>query len=233
MKYLKKYMLLLSALGFILLGAALPYVTAQMQDANISQLQKKLELSTVNLTLRHESDVLPVLQMISKEHTESVWEGETVLTTADASRAALAVMEALDQYGLLPEGNWEILRGKENVTAHLLVAGDGSSALIWSCIWDCSPGTFITIDDATGKAVRILTDNVPKGNHIGVDAFIQLQLEKWASFLPDYYAVELTDIKESGDGQNAFVMCFSSKDSAADYNLNLKIAKNFTLFNYQ
>ena len=88
MKYLKKYILLLFALTFIALGAVLPYFTSQIQDAQINELQKKTELSTVSLMLRQENDVWPALQLISEEHMESVWKGKTALTKADASQAA-------------------------------------------------------------------------------------------------------------------------------------------------
>lgn len=97
MKYLKKYTLLLFALVFITLGAVLPYLTSQMQDAQIGGLQKNLELSTVNLTLRQEGDVGPVLQLMSKKHTEGSWEGETVLAKADACQAALTAAEELNR----------------------------------------------------------------------------------------------------------------------------------------
>ena len=73
MKRLKNYTLLLSAFTFIILGAALPYLTSQMQDTQISRAQIKMELNTVNMTLRQESDVWPVLQLMSKTHGESPW----------------------------------------------------------------------------------------------------------------------------------------------------------------
>lgn len=238
MKYLKKYMLLLSALAFIVLGAALPFLTAQIQDAKISGTQIKMELSTVNLTLWQESDVGPVLQLMSKEHTERVWEGETVLTKTDALHAALTVVETMEQYGLLPAGNLEqLLKSEGKVESQLLVGEDGSSALIWACTWDDSPGTFITLDDATGKAVRTLTgstgtdESIQTDSGIGEDVYIQL--EKWASFLQCYYDLEWTKTKVIDSGQTAFVMCFSSKGGSIEYELNLEIENGYTFFNYQ
>lgn len=41
MKYLKKYILPVSALAFIVLGAALPYLTSKMQDNQISGFREK------------------------------------------------------------------------------------------------------------------------------------------------------------------------------------------------
>ena len=238
MKALKKYAPLFSTFLFIILGAAMPRLTAQMQDVQIREFQKTLELSAVSLTLRRESDVLLAVQLISREHSEDPWEGKTVLTKADASRAALTVLEALNQYDLLPEDDLERFLGTESrVEPHLLVDESGSSVLIWACTWDYSPETFIIIEDTTGKAVRILTKNMPMdSNNMEEDIFIQL--EKWYVFLQDYYDIELTETKEggyrsSGSLPASFVMCFSSKDGASDYELNLKITDGCTFFNYQ
>ena len=238
MKRLKNYTLLLSAFTFIILGAALPYLTSQMQDTQISRAQIKMELNTVNMTLRQESDVWPVLQLMSKTHGESPWAGETVLTKADASEAALAVFETMEQYGLLPEGDLEqLLKSEGKAEPQLLVGEDGNSALIWACTWDDSPWTLITLDDATGKAVRTLTGSAGTDESIqtdsGIEEDVYIQMEKWASFLQDYYDVEWTETKVIDSGRTAFVMCFSSKDGAIEYELNLEIEHGYTLFNYQ
>lgn len=238
MKRFKNYTLLLSAFTFIILGAALPYLTSQMQDAQISRAQIKMELSTVDLTLRQEGDVGPVLQLMSKEHTERLWEGETVLVKIDALHAALTALETMEQYGLLPMGDLEqLLKSEGRAEPQLLVGEDGSSALIWACTWDDSPGTFITLDDATGKAVRTLTYNAGTDKSIqtdsGIEEDVYIQLEKWTSFLEGYYDIELMETEENDSSQTAFVMCFSSKDGATEYYLNLEIAEGYTFFNYQ
>ena len=234
----KKYALLFSTFLFIITGAAMPYFASQMQDIQISGFQKTLELSTVSLTLRQENDVLLAVQLIAREHSESRWEGKTVLSKADASRAALAVMESLNQYDLLPEDDLErFLESERYVEPHLLVDENGSSVLIWACTWDYSPGTFITIEDTTGEAVRILTKTMPMdSSNMEEDIFIQL--EKWYVFLQDYYDIELTEAKEdayrsSGSLPASFVMCFSSKDGTTDCELNLNITDGYTFFNYQ
>lgn len=242
MKYLKKYTLLLFALVFIILGAVLPYLTSQMQDAQISRLQKILELSTVNLTLRQEGDVRPVLQLMSKKHTEGSWEGETVLAKADACQAALAVLETMDQYGLLPEGSlkrfWKTVGYAE---PQLLVGEDGSSALIWACTWEGIPGTYITLDDTTGKAVRILTENEPTDG--GPVESTRFQTEKWAIFLQDYYDIDLetkfetTLVNENAAKGGLWILSneiyFSSKDGTILNGLNLQITNDCVFFNYQ
>ncbi len=234
MKYLKKYILPVSALAFIILGASLPYLTLKMQDNQISRFREKMELSTINLTLRQESDVLFVLQLISKEHTESSWTGKTVLTKADASRAALTVMETLDRCSLLPEGELELLKQSDgDAEPFLLVGEDGSSALIWACTWHSSPGIYITLDDATGKAVRILTANSQTETSLAEEVYIQQN--RWNAFLQSYYDIKLTEVKERESGYDvttSFVMCFSSKDDTIKYEFNLELESGHTFFNY-
>lgn len=247
MKRLKKYTLLLSALGFIILGAALPHLTSQIQDAQINGLQKKMELNAVNLTLRQEGDVGPVLQLISQKHTESSWEGETMLSKTDACQAALTALETMDQYGLLQEGAIEHFRGTQGYAQpQLLMGEDGSSALIWICTWNGIPGSIITLDDTTGKTVRILSESDPVDSY-SVES-TRFRLEKWIVFLQDYYRMELTDIGEniysansttmfdscfSSDGTARFDLCFSSKSGTVLYNLKLEIEYSLDLFNYQ
>ncbi len=234
MKYLKKYILPVSALVFIVLGASLPYLTLKMQDNQISRFREKMELSTINLTLRQESDVLFVLQLISKEHTESSWTGKTVLTKAEASRAALTVMETLDRYSLLPEGELELLKQTDgDAEPFLLVGEDGSSALVWACTWHSSPGTYITLDDATGKAVRILTAN--SQTELSLEEEVYIQQNRWNAFLQSYYDIKLTEVKERESGYDlttSFVMCFSSKDDTIKYEFNLELESGLTFFNY-
>lgn len=235
MKYLKKYILPVSALAFIVLGAALPYLTLKMQDNQISRFRGKTELSTINLTLRQESDVLFVVQLVSsKKHTESPWTGNTVLTKAEASRAALTVMETLDRYSLLPEGELELLKQSEcDAEPFLLVGEDGSSALIWGCTWHSRPGTFITLDDATGKVVRILTANSQTETSLAEEVYIQQN--RWNAFLQSYYDIKLTEVKEREteyDLTTSFVICFSSKDDTIEYQFNLELESGYTFFNY-
>lgn len=235
MKYLKKYMLLCSTLFFIILGAAMPKLASKIQDAQISGFQKKTELSTVNLTLRQESDVGPVLHLMSKDHDESPWDGETRLSKADASHAALAVAETLNQHGLLPEEKLKDMSQSDGDAKPLLVVGeDGSSALIWSCTWDDAPDDFITVDDATGKAIRILVRNEPTDD--GTTEDIYTYQDRWLVFLQDYYDIELTDVIEDSNKTNGklSVLCalhFSSKDGATLYDFSLNITSDYMLFN--
>lgn len=250
MKYLKRYFLLLPTLVFIVLGAAMPDLVSWMQDAQLNAYHEKTELSAVNLTLRQEGDVGPVLQLMSKQHTESSWAGKTVLTEAEAQQAALTVMNTMDQYGLLPKGDLERFQKADgNAQPQLLVGEDGSSALIWACTWDCDIGTFITLDDATGKAVRILINNDMESD--GTTENIYSQLEKWNVFLQDYYDIEqvgsnvhLYGIEQAGTkvylygyGANSTLLAqanlsYSSKDGVMSYEFGLKMTNRYIFFNY-
>ena len=76
-KYILPFFTLFVALFFVVLGATLPYLVSQMQDAQISKFQKKMKLRGINLTLRQEGDVGATLQLMSMEHVESIWENGT------------------------------------------------------------------------------------------------------------------------------------------------------------
>lgn len=237
-KYILPFFTLFAALFFVVLGATLPYLASQMQDAQISKFQKKMELSDINLTLWQEGDVGATLRLISKEHAESVWEGKTVLAKEDAYRAALDVMETLDHYGLLPEGELEYAAQADGFAEpQLLVGEDGSSALIWACTWDYDSGTYITVDDATGKAVRILVRNVPTDGDVMEDT--AFWVDKWSVFLQDYYDFNRMDVKVAEDSvmisdrPSWFRIRLSPKDGTTIYDLNLEITSDYVFFNYQ
>ena len=237
-KYILPFFTLFVALFFVVLGATLPYLASQMQDAQISKFQKKMKLSGINLTLRQEGDVGATLQLMSMEHVESIWEGKTVLAKEDASQAALDVMEMLDDYDLLPEGELEYAAQADGYAEpQLLVGEDGSSALIWTCTWGNGLGTFITVDDATGKAVRIMVKNVPTDGGVVEDA--TFWVDKWIVFLQDYYDFNRIDMKVvddhtmTSDQPSWFSIGFFSKDDATIYDLNLEKTSDYIFFNFQ
>lgn len=237
MNRLKQYTLLLSALFFIILGAAMPKLASRMQDAQIKERQKKAELNTVNLTLRKENEVGPLLQMISKKHKENNWTGETILTRADACLAALSAVDTMVSCDLVPYETVDQL-AKDNGTAtpFLLLAEDGDSALIWLCDWENDSGTLITVDDASGKAVRMKIRNTPTDGNMSKED-IHFQLEKWIIFLQDYYDIELIDVQEDAYRKNgvyssSFILRFSSKDGADFYDFSLNISNDYIGFNY-
>lgn len=244
MRILKKYALLLSTLSFILLGAAMPYLVSQIQDHQGSGFQKKMELSSVTLSLRQERAVGPVLQLMSKEYSVSPWSGETVLDGEFICRAALTELEAMVNYGLLSAGTLEVLE-KAGRTAEplLLVAEDGSSALVWECTWEYDAAV-ITTDDVTGKIVRLLVRTAPTGGSASgvgkpsgedVKEEVNFRLEEWIVFLQSYYDIELTDIEEdryqTDNGPVVlFHMRFSAKDDIAVYDFIVNITSDYILF---
>ena len=236
MNRLKKYALLSLTLFFIPLGAAMPKLASQIQDFRLRGFQKEMELGAVKLTLRQAGDVGPVLQLISRAHTENPWEGETALSEADARQAALDVVKTMEQYGLLPEEDAKRLQTEGgNVEPQLLVGEDGSAALTWFCAWDPPFPLYITIDDATGKAVRILTGRAEAESELS-EAFTDCP-ERWYTFLQEYYDLAFTaENGASGEGGNRppalFRLCLSSKDGSMQYTLNLEITDNFVFFNY-
>lgn len=234
MNRLKKYALLPLTLFIIFLGAAMPKLVSKAQDLQFREYRKEMELGSINLTLQKKSNVGPALHLISKAHTESPWEGETTLTEADARQAALNVINTLEQYGLLSKGDSKRFRmANGNAEPQLLVGEDGSAALIWFCTWADTLVPYITIDDATGKAVRILTDRTENSLSETASSYSK----KWYAFLQDYYELELTvGYMESDGSENSlpslFHLLLSSKDGSMQYDLNLEITNNFAFFNY-
>lgn len=240
MNRLKTALLLVCTLCFVLLGASMPELAAKMQDVRIGKRREEAEFRSVNLTLWQEGDVGPVLHLLAQEHMEGFWEGQTAMTEADACRAALAVMEALHAHGLLPTGEWEALSQADgSAEPYLLVGEDGSSVLIWGCIWNCDAGLFITVDDTTGKAVRILVENALADVET-TEEDIFLQLKRWDLFFQDYYNVEFVELTGINDDSSLTEdglpllsdVRFFRKDGSGIFNLRLEISKNWVFFNY-
>lgn len=262
MKCLKKHLLLLSALLLIVLGAVMPNLVSQMQDTQIRKFYKKLELNTVNLTLRQETDVGLVLQLLQQEYTEMIWEGETSLTAEDACHAALTAIKEMDSYGLFEDVALEQLdSGAGEAVPLLLVAEDGSSSVVWNCDYYSVSDRgetqiyLVTVDDTTGKLLRVLTSDSPTDTVFEVvegwtrhffnispetdtgqaqDEIDLLKLEKWIVFLRNYYGIEPVDVTESAHGDIAycFDMIFCSKDGSEYYSLKLDLFDGFMMLNY-
>lgn len=240
MKAWKTVLLAVVTLCIAVLGAAMPLLASRVQDARTENLWKEEKLSAVALTLRQEDDVAPVLELMGKKCTESLWTGKTVLEKEDASEAALAALRAMDSFGLLPAGETERLEQAERTAEpHLLVAEDGSSALLWMCTWEDVSETFITVDDATGKAVRIMMSGslddqgtVTEDFQIGKPS----RLERWSSFLQDYYGLQLEKLQQvSPEETDSPAASFLLHFSAGEGNflvLSLEYLKDCTFFNY-
>lgn len=234
MKSIKKYLALAPALLCVVLGAAMPELTAQMQDAQVGKLQKRMELNLAELTLNQE-DVSRTLQLLSQQYIESIWTGETRLSEESACQKTLSAIESLESCGLLPNGETERLSQSEGSgEPYLLVAEDGSSALVWDCTWGYDSETLFSVDDATGEVVRIslfkpLTDL--SGTY---DDDYPYQLDRWLMFLQDHYDLELEEVWED-EGGNApallYRLCFTAGDGA-ELTFSLQLMGDYFLLNF-
>jgi len=233
MRRVKTCLLLLCAVLCVALGAAMPELTSRMQNTRISQFQKKLELNPVELTLRQE-DVSQAIQLLSQDYIESIWKGKTRLTEEDAWSEALTAVEAMEFYGLFPMGESEFLKKVGGSgEPHLLVAEDGSSALVWDCTWGFDSETFFSVDDTTGKVVRIslfkdLTDIMYEEDYA--------LLECWALFLQDYYDIRLADVREgcepAGGGPGPLYQLRFTAADGTELTFSLQLMENYFLLNF-
>lgn len=217
---LKRYLPLLLALPPVALGAVMPWLSAALQDARMGNSQESLELNAVSLTLLQNDGVEQVLRIVSSEFAAIPWTGGTALSETQALRAAEGVLDEMRSFGLLSSEDRRVL-SKMGGTAEpcLIVAGDGSSALVWNCRWDVgerASSCSITVDDVSGKAVRISTAssvNVygesAKTGSVQVDSTglreeYYILLDLWVGFLTNYYdanlltTAELEDIPDEG-----------------------------------
>jgi len=233
MRTIKKYLLLIPALFCVALGAALPTLTARMQDGKTGGFRKTLALNPVELTLRQE-DVSQAIQLLSQDYIESVWKGETRLTEEDAWSEALTAVEAMEFYGLFPMGESEVLeKVGGSGEPRLLVAEDGSSALVWDCTWGFDSETFFSVDDTTGKVVRIslfkdLADITYEEDYA--------LLECWILFLQDYYDIRLADVQEgcepAGGGPGPLYQLRFTAAAGTELTFSLHLLENYFLLNF-
>lgn len=252
---LKRYGPTLLTLLLIVLGAAMPWLTALAQDARIGKIQEELALNTVSLTLLENNGVEQVLRIASSEHVDIPWSGGTALTEQQARQAAEETLDGLYSFGLIQKKELQLLY-KTGVTAEpcLLMAEDGSSALVWNCRWDAEnmASCAVTVDDVSGKAVRIQTsisaetdDKAPMqimggltiyGGTKSVEICWAL-MEMWASFLEHYYGSRLTTVTEleyfSDKGARFLLdLEFVTDDTVQTCSLPLEVYYNGIRFNF-
>lgn len=264
MKILKKYLLALAALVFVFLGAAMPYLVSRVQDARLSGFQKNSDLSSVSLTIQQEMEnAVSAMDMISNEYTETSWEGKTVLTKELALQAAFKALEAMDKYDLLPgtvanaastsyDGDKTpavrtVSRSdasEETLEPLMLMDENGKTSLIWVCTWRFDDYSItISVDDATGKAVRVVINNLAADFDLTLDN-ITFHTEHWAMFLQDYYggcvvfneqANDSAVIRKDDEYDYSYDcdIGFAPDDSSELYYFTLKMASDYTLFNYK
>lgn len=205
---MKKYLPPLFTLLLIALGAAMPWLASRVQDARISKLQEKLALNAVNLTLQTDAGVEPALKVVTGDYTAIPWEDETRMTEQEAFDAAVGVLDQLNQYELLPDEEVYFLMLEDGGWAEpfLMIAEDGSTALVWNCYWKAAP-CVVAVDDASGKAVQFLVDSSALLKKQGKNINLK---EQWDLFFWDYYGMGLEDVE----------------------GMRLRIYEDYTAFNY-
>ena len=144
----------------------------------------------------------------------------------------------MDRAGLLPTGAANLLLKVPIAVSPSLIAGDdGSSLLVWLCIWeqnDYSPSYFLVVDDSSGKILRAL---VPTPNFHQNDEEIYLWLEKWYVFFQTYYDLELkgsdppVKVSDGSYYQFRFTIWTDLKDGGEHCGLILRIGEDYTYFN--
>ena len=90
----------------------------------------------------------------------------------------------------------------------LMIAEDGSTALVWECYWRASP-CVVAVDDASGKAVQFGIDSSMGAEKLEGKGE-QDRKEQWNQFFWDYYGAELEDVE----------------------GLSLRIYEDYTSFNF-
>lgn len=192
MKVLRRLLLPLCTLCLVALGAAMPWLSARMEDGRAGELREEFDLNVLSLTLRRESGAADTLRLLGGPYTMLYWGGETALDPGGAQHAAYSLSDQLVAAGLMDErfsplglGDW----------THLLVMSeDGAgSAIVWHCSW--GEGRYLFLDDATGK---LAGGQFRRPGGMDVSA-VGGQVLAWADFCQDYYGVSFTDIHWEGN----------------------------------
>lgn len=245
MKIIKNGLLVLVTTVFIVLGAAMPYLVSQIQDVSLSGFRRNSELNSVSLTLQHETEnTVSALELMSRDCTESLWTGETMLTKELARQSAFAALQHMSTYKLPAKGDIYSSTAREvSAEPFLLTADDGNSALIWRCIWHFDDfWATVSVDDATGKAVRIFIDNLTADYKL-TDEDIYYQMERWLGFIQDYYDGAVYNIEypvvmqilydaEHIGREAEFNIELFPNDGSESRNFSLEITSLATHFNY-
>ena len=247
----KTYGALLFTLALIALGAAMPWLAGRMQDAGMSRQQERLELNAVSLTLREGAGVAPILRLLSGGYSSIPWTGETGRTEEEVHMAALELIRALDQAGLLPVGDRERLEWSEFRAEPILLIGEnGSTALAWDCDWDDTEIYYIKVDDASGKAVQIAVSRLTyweeaetetklwaeKAGELTVsmeEGVMLEQVKKWVAFLEEYYGIVSVNLTEelNDAASRWFRIDFDFQDGTELCPLELWVFENIIAFN--
>lgn len=251
---LRRYLPSLFTLLLIALGAAMPWLSAAVQDAQIGKLQEDMDLNTISLTLLQNEGLEQSLRIASSEYVNIPWSSGTALTEEQALQTAVETLDVMYSFGLLQKKGMQVL-SKVGMTAEpcLMVAEDGGSALVWSCRWADEDTAFctITVDDASGKAVQLhlstLAETVDASSSQTMGGLTiystkaiencWLLLDMWASFLQHYYGATLTTVTEleyfpNGGANFLLDLEFYGDDTAQICSLSLEIYPDEVRFNF-
>jgi len=255
MKRIRKYFLPLLTLLCMILGAALPGLTAQIQDIRLNQRSESLALNVASLTLKQDASIGEVLRMFSDMAREpltvtaiagaptpgnassagSSWEGEMRMSEEEVRLAAMEAIDALDRAGLILKADRAYLDSADfNARPLLQVAGNSEPVRVWECFWEGHLPHSVTLDDMTGKAVQIIVGSFEAQ---GYELPAADQLERWILFLRDYYGIEVIDIAEDFTAQKYDKARFSClliadlEDGLEPCELSLKLYDNAVVFN--
>ena len=202
MKKLRQWLPPLFALLLTAAGAALPYMAAAAQDAQVGNMRENRLLDAVDLTLRKAGDARDMLKLAAGPNMELLWDGATRLTAEEAGIIAWQPEQPAGQKAGEPMYDVDIqLYGGVAVEPYLMVSEEESSlsGVLWSCWGEGLPPGQIVVDDASGKMVQmILNTETPADSDLKFSAAALAQARSWAEFLSGYYDVALT-VQEQED----------------------------------
>ena len=192
MRILKRLLLPLCTLCLVGLGAAMPWLSARMEDERAGGFREELDLNVLSLTLRHDSGAADTLRLLGGAHTMLYWGGETALDPGDAEHAAYDLSELLVNAGVMDSKFGPLVL--DSWFPKLVMSGDGAdSAIVWHCSW--GEGRYFFLDDATGK---LAGGQFRRPGGMDVSA-VNDQIAAWIDFCQDYYGVSLMDISWEAD----------------------------------
>ena len=237
MKAAKQALLLLCTLALVGLGAAMPWLSAWMQDGRTGGLREEFDLNAVSLTLRRDAGAVDTLRLLSSNHSELVWNGETTLDPGDVLGAVNTVLNQLAEKGLLDERSIPPSDpARVDILPLLILSEDGAlSAVVWFCTWNEPDYGYFYLDDATSKMVY---SGLWRSGRLSVPEFNE-QLKEWVRFCEEYYGVDVSDMRwDNGNpvmngeliGGSAFVMTLQP-EQGGPYELRLAFYELTVEFN--
>lgn len=200
MKKLRRALLPLLTLALIAAGAAMPYAACRLQDERLAGGAEDRSFGSVSLTLRQEGGVGELARLMASPYSMVEWSGETAMTEGEALETGMKILEEMKQADLIPAGRLNVLKKLDNGSAvPLLVVSRGGerSGVMWQCCWvleedDDLMEWYLLIEDATGLAAEATVG----GTYFNYEEDVYRQMDRWRSFLQDYYGIEIPAVQE-------------------------------------